>query len=85
VAFPDQYWSSFEHRINTLPAFLEAVIKMSAYQAQTGTRFVWRGVKDSDYPLHSSLYRHYVERYERQPTERQLREFEQEIINEART
>jgi hypothetical protein len=84
VAFPDQYWSSFEFKVGTLQAFLDAVLKISAYQAQTGTRFAWRGVKDCDYPLHSSLFRHYVEVFGRQPTERQLRSFETEIIAEAR-
>jgi hypothetical protein len=84
MTFPDQYWSSFEHRVDSLSAFLEAVIKVSAYQAETGTRFAWRGVKDSDHPLHSSLFQEFVERHARQPTERQLREFEQVIIAEAR-
>ena len=85
MTFPDRYWSSFEHDVDNLGDFVDAVLKISAYQAQTGTRFVWRGVKNCDYSLHSSLFREYVKRYAKQPTARQLRDLERDVMVKARS
>lgn len=57
MALPDEYWVSFEHRVETLAEFVDAVKVISTYQASTSTRFVWRGVVDASWPLHSSLVR----------------------------
>jgi FRG domain len=84
MALPDEYWSSFETTTPTLTAFLQAVQMISAYQAATGVRFVWRGAADADWGLHSSLFRAYERKHGSQPTERALRAFELEVINEAR-
>lgn len=85
MAFSSDYWSSYEHRIGSLRQFLEAVRTISAYQAATGTRFIWRGVGDADWGLHSRLVRAYQDKFSGQiPTETQLRKFEQEVLDEAR-
>lgn len=58
---------------------------ISAYEAASGARFVWRGVANADRPLHSSLVRLYKRRHGGQmPREAQLRDFERDVIAEAR-
>jgi FRG domain len=84
MPFPQDYWASFERRVTTLGEFVEAVRMISAYQARTRTRFVWRGAADARWPLHSSLVRKYIERNGHVPLERALRDFEEEVVDEAR-
>jgi hypothetical protein len=85
MTLPGDYWASYEHRVSTLTEYLEAVQTISAYQAATQTRFAWRGVADANYPLHSRLSRAYADVYGTSiPQERQLRAFEEQIIQEAR-
>jgi hypothetical protein len=55
MAFPDDYWATYEHSVSSLGEFLEAVEVISAYQVATGSRFVWRGVAVASRPLYSSL------------------------------
>jgi hypothetical protein len=35
MALPEDYWSSFEHRIDTFDEYIEAIRTISAYQAAT--------------------------------------------------
>jgi hypothetical protein len=84
MAMPDEYWTSYEHRVGNLAEFLEAVQRISAYQARTGTRFVWRGVGDAGWGLYSKLFRRYMEKHHSIPTEAELRRLEQEVLEEAR-
>ena len=69
MSLPGDYWESFEHRVASLTEYVDAVRVISAYQVATGTRFVWRGVLDATWALHSSLVRRYVDRHGRVPTE----------------
>lgn len=57
---------------------------ISAYQAVTGARFVWRGVANADWPLYSALVRRYIDQHDGLPMEWELREEELKIISEAR-
>lgn len=84
MSLPRDYWASYEHRVNSLSDFLEAVQKISAYQAVTGSRFVWRGMANSLWPLHSSLARMHIGKAGAFPTEAELRESERQVIDEAR-
>lgn len=84
LRFPQAYWASFEHRVESLDEYLKSVQMISAYQAATGSRFVWRGMSDARWALHSSLVRAYLKKYEDMPTELQLQDFEREVIDEAR-
>jgi len=84
VALPEDYWTSYEHRTDTLAAFFEAVQMISAYQLELNARFVWRGVGDATCALYSSLAREYLKRYPTLSDEGDLRQFEREIIEEAR-
>jgi hypothetical protein len=79
-----EYWESFEHEVSTLGDFLEAVRMISAYQAATATRFVWRGAADAGWPLYSSLVRAYVALHGSVPMEPVLRDFERSVMEEAR-
>jgi GNAT superfamily N-acetyltransferase len=63
---------------------MEAVRRISAYEAATGSQFVWRGVANAGHPLYSSVVRAYVGRHGNVPNERQLRGFEAAILDEAR-
>jgi hypothetical protein len=81
---PDDYWASFELEVATLGEFLEAVSTISAYQAVTASRFVWRGAADADWPLYSSLVRAYLRKHGEVPMESALRSFEQAVLDEAR-
>lgn len=57
---------------------------ISAYQAATDSRFVWRGAADAGWPLYSSLVRAYVAKHASVPMEPALRALEQGVIDEAR-
>lgn len=81
--FPLAYWASFEHKTDSLQDYLSAVQTISAYQAATGSRFVWRGMSNASWPLYSSLVRAYLKKYGEMPTELQFRDFEREVIKEA--
>jgi hypothetical protein len=84
VVLPADYWATYEHRSETLEEFLAAVRMISAYQAVTGARFVWRGVADARWPLYSLVVRSFIERHARFPAEDELRDYERGIIEEAR-
>src|SRR5438552_3358834 len=84
MGLPEDYWASFEHHVSNLADYVDAVRLISAYQTATGTRFVWRGVVDASWPLHSSLMRRIYDLSRRLPTEQQLRRQETQILNEAR-
>jgi hypothetical protein len=84
MAFPNDYWRSYEHTIESLPAFQKAIRRISAYERATGSKFVWRGVANARYPLYSSIVRAYVKRNDSVPTEKQLRLFERQVLEEAR-
>ncbi len=68
----------------TLSGFLTAIRHISAYEAATGSRFVWRGVADASWPLHSSLVRAYFTKHNLLPSEAQLRTAERALLEEAR-
>jgi hypothetical protein len=38
----EAYWRSYEHRVFSLPSFLQAVRNISAFEAAANARFVWR-------------------------------------------
>jgi hypothetical protein len=84
MPFPDDYWSTYEHEVSSLRDFLEAVLTISAYQAATDSRFVWRGATDASWPLYSSLARHLLARLGRMPTESEIRDAERAVLAEAR-
>jgi hypothetical protein len=84
VTIVDDYWASFEGTVSSLAEYLEVAATLGAYQKATDTRFVWRGVNDASYGLHSPLTRRYVDRYGSPPTERQLRQYERSVLDEAR-
>lgn len=84
MAFPSDYWRSYEHTISGFAGFQKAMRRISAYERATGSKFVWRGVAKANYPLYSSIVRAYVDRNGAVPTEKQLRQFEQAVLGEAR-
>ncbi len=84
MALPDDYWRSFEHSVSSLSEFMDAVLTISAYQAATGSRFVWRGAADANWPLYSSLTRACLDREGRLPMEQELRALETAVMEEAR-
>jgi hypothetical protein len=84
VPLPEDYWASFEHDVASLADYVDAVRVISAYQIATDTRFVWRGVINASWALHSSLVRRYFEDNGRLPTERQLQVLEAQIVEKAR-
>jgi len=84
MALPADYWASFEHVAASLGDFLGAVEKVSAYQAATESRFVWRGVADAAWPMYSLLVREYLTKHSTMPLESQLRDFETAVLAEAR-
>lgn len=85
MPYPQRYWSAYEHEVGTLAEFLETVQKITAFQTATESRFVWRGVANSAWPMYSKLVRCYREKYGEVPqTESTLREFELRVLTEAR-
>lgn len=84
MALPSDYWAYYEHVVQTLADFIAATRMISAYQSATGSRFVWRGVTDAGWALHSSLFRAYKDKFGHlPPDESTLREFEDDLIDEA--
>lgn len=84
MALPSDYWASYERGVDSLPAFFDAVRKIAAYQKATDSRFVWRGVRDSSWGLHSSLVRSYRKKHGAAvPLETPLRAYERGVIEEA--
>src|SRR5262249_42875745 len=84
-AYPARYWSAYEHEVRSLSEYFEAVQKIAAFQTATDSRFVWRGVANSAWPLYSKLVRCYRDKYGVVPeTEVALRGFEQSVLAEAR-
>jgi hypothetical protein len=84
MVLPNDYWAYYEHQVHTLADFIGATRMISAYQAATGSRFVWRGVADATWALHSSLFRAYEAKVGHlPPDETTLRGFENELIDEA--
>jgi FRG domain len=57
---------------------------ISAYQAATGARFVWRGAANASWALWSHLGRAYHRKFGAIPMEPQLRAFEKSVLDEAR-
>ena len=57
---------------------------ISAYQAQTGSNFIWRGAANADWAMHPSIVRAYIDRHGDVPMEPKLREFEAAVLQEAR-
>jgi FRG domain len=84
MPLPEDYWRSYEHIVDSVSEFIVAVGMISGYQAKTGARFVWRGVGNSKWLLHSSLVRRYEEVHGALPVEAELRTFEADVIGEAR-
>lgn len=84
MALPDDYWRSYEHTVRSVGEFMESVRMISAYQATTGARFVWRGAADADWALHPLLVRSYKTRHGAVPMEPELREYEKAVMEEAR-
>jgi len=85
MALPADYWASYEKDIGSLTEFFHVVRKIAAYQKVTGSRFVWRGVREADWGLHSSLVRSYQKKYGGAvPLEDPLRTYERGVIAEAR-
>jgi FRG domain len=84
MAFPSDYWRSYETTIKGLAGFQKAMRRISAYERATGSKFVWRGVANALHPLYSSVVRAFIARHEMVPSEKQLRQFERQVLDEAR-
>lgn len=85
MAFPKEYWEAYEHDVGDLAGFVDAVRHISAFQTATGSRFVWRGVANSEWALYSPLVRHHRSLLGHVPkTEVELRLFELSVLREAR-
>jgi hypothetical protein len=83
LAFPEAYWRTHQHAVDSLPSFFDAVRQISAYQQTTGSKFVWRGVANAAHPLYSSIVRHYIDIHGEVPSEKLLRAFERSVFAEA--
>ena len=82
MSLPHDFWGSYEESISTLQQFTQAIEMISAYGADS--QYVWRGVADAEWPLHSSLVNAYKKKYGALPREPQLRDFERTVLAEAR-
>jgi hypothetical protein len=84
MALPDDYWRSYEARIDSLSEFVRAVELIAAYEADEGRTYVWRGARNASWGLHPSLVRAYIDAHGKAPLERELRNFEASMLEEAR-
>lgn len=77
---PPDYWAAYEKEVGSLADYVKIATSLS--EAWPKRRFVWRGVANADYALHSSLYRQI--RAEGKGGEGDLGEVESAIVAEAR-
>lgn len=78
---PHDYWAAYEKEVASLADYVDIVTALSA--AWPDRRFVWRGVADAGYALHSSLYRQI--RASGKEKEEDLASSETAIVSEARS
>lgn len=80
MELPRDYWENYEIVVEDLTEFVSAVANLGDTWADR--RFVWRGVANADYALHSSLYRRLIKGDAN--NERDLIAAEDAIVAEAR-
>lgn len=80
MELPRDYWRNYETVVRDLTGFVSLVTDLS--ETWPKRRFVWRGVANGDYALHSSLYRRLVKRDSM--NESDLSAAEDAIVAEAR-
>ncbi len=85
MTIAEEYWSSFEGTVDSLAGYLDVAETIAAYRMASDSRYVWRGVSDASYGLHSKLTRGFIHRYATPPSERQLRQYETAVLDEARS
>jgi hypothetical protein len=89
MAFPADYWTSYEEIVTDLGAYLSVVSDLATTWPDRS--FVWRGAVDASWALHSSLYRRACATESRRIRERapyagglSMRDYENRIVEEAR-
>lgn len=85
---------ALSRRVESLTAFHEVVNNIGALHPETAglpsvrdylpTRYVWRGVSDSNWTIDSSLHREFVKQFRETPDEASLQLFEKRLIGRAR-
>ena len=80
MTFPVDYWLAYQKPVKSLRGFVRLVTRIA--EGWPDRRFVWRGVANASYALHSSLYRRVVAAGG--GSEEDLRAAEDEVIAEAR-
>jgi len=55
MAYPTEYWEAYETSASDLAEYVGVVTRLAS--GWPDRRFVWRGISNADYALHSSLYR----------------------------
>lgn len=76
---PQEYWAEYEKGVSSLADYISVVTSLG--EAWPEKRFVWRGVANADYALHSFLYR----QISSEEKEEDLAESESGIVKEARS
>lgn len=79
---PEDFWKPFEYPIGSYDEF--AGVTKQLHSQLPGKRFVWRGVGNAQWALHSSLYRHLVAKTAGGPLPREeaLAAAEQAVLQE---
>lgn len=74
------FWSPFETVINTYADLVDAIEGVLKKATDEGRQYAWRGQVNSDWALHSSLYRRLSITVQHNPVERALSLKEKEIL-----
>jgi hypothetical protein len=87
MPFPRDYWGAYERVVLTLEDYVAVMQRLN--RTWPDRKFVWRGVANAAYALHSSLYRRVRRRIGAPPREQggtglTLRAVENEVVTEAR-
>jgi hypothetical protein len=76
------FFAQFEIEINSFSDLCTALLQVPAIPADQSPRFLWRGVSDASWGLHSSLYRYATRRpAARLPIEEKIQELVEELIS----
>lgn len=79
----NQFWDSYDVFVENYKDLHDNILNLSDAASRAGRTLVWRGQKNSSWPLHSKLYRNY-QHGATQVTERAFSEVEKGILTDLR-
>ena len=80
----DIFWANYEEKVENYSDLHEKILFLSNAASRARRNLVWRGQKDSSWPLHSKLYRNFLSPKSEAITENEFAEAERKILTNLR-